>query len=106
MTESFGATVRVADEGLEGLAIASDWTPDLILCDLRMPGMDGYTFLHRLRDEPRLRAVPVLAVSALGSEADVRRTRLAGFDGHIVKPIDCEILAGVLERVFWAPRPL
>jgi CheY-like chemotaxis protein len=106
VTESFGATVLAAEDGFEGLAIAHDWTPDLVLCDLRMPGLDGYTFLHRLREDPRLRGIRVLAVSAFGSDADMKRTRLAGFVGHIVKPIDYELLAGMLARVFWAPRPV
>jgi two-component system CheB/CheR fusion protein len=105
MAESFGATVRLAAEGHEGLAIASEWTPDLILCDLRMRGMDGYTFLRRLREEPRFQAVPVVAVSALGSDADVRRTWLAGFESHLVKPLDYDVLAGLLERLFWGRRP-
>jgi len=74
MTESFGASVRVVEEGHEGLAVAREWTPDLVLCDLRRPGMDGYTFLRRLRDDPHLQAVRVVAVSALGSHADVKRT--------------------------------
>ncbi len=106
IVESFGATVRVAPEGHEALMIAAAWTPDLILCDLVMPGMDGYTLRNRLRDDPHLRAIRIVAVSVLASDADLKRTWLAGFDGHIVKPIDYELLAGLLERVFWAHRPL
>src|SRR5262249_30603368 len=102
MVASFGATVRVAADGSEALAIASAWTPDLILADLRMPEMDGFTLLSRLRDDPRLCGIRVVAVSALASGADIKRTWLAGFDGHVAKPIDYDLVAMVIERVFWA----
>jgi CheY-like chemotaxis protein len=105
MMESFGASVREAEEGHEGLLIAGQWIPDLILCDLRMPGMDGYTFLRRLQEDLWLRAVRIVAVSALASEVDVKRTRLAGFDGHVAKPIDYESLAQTLERILWGRLP-
>jgi CheY-like chemotaxis protein len=99
---SFGATVRVAEEGHEALAIAAVWTPDLILADLRMPRMDGFTLLSRLRDDPRLCESRVVAVSALATGADIKRTWLAGFDGHVAKPIDYDMVAELIERVFWA----
>src|SRR5262245_31769245 len=102
MVASFGATVRVAEGGQEALAVASAWTPDLILADLRMPGMDGFALLSRLRDDPRLCGVRVVAASALGGGADIKRTWLAGFDGHVVKPIDYDLMATLIERVFWA----
>ena len=98
---SFGATVRVAADGHEALASASAWTPDLILTELRMPGMDGFTLLSRLRDDPRLCGSRVVAVSALATGADIKRAWLAGFDGHVAKPIDYDLLAEVIERVFW-----
>jgi CheY-like chemotaxis protein len=101
---SFGATVRVAQEGYEALELAATWTPDLILCDLMMPGMDGFTLMGRLKADPTLRAIRVVAVSVLAGDADLKRTWLAGFDGHIVKPIDYDLLAAPLERVFWAHR--
>ena len=60
MVASFGATVRVANDGYAALAIVSAWIPDLILADLRMPGMDGFTLLSRLRDDPRLCGIRVV----------------------------------------------
>ena len=98
---SFGATVRVAADGHEALAIAAAWTPDLILTDLRMPGMDGFTLLSRLRDDPRLCGSRVVAISALATGADTKRAWLAGFDGHVAKPIDYDLVAEIIERVFW-----
>ena len=105
MVESFGATVRGAIEGHEALVVATAWTPDLILCDLILPGMDGYTFMRRLQHAPGLRRNRVIAVSALSRVADVKRTRLAGFEAHLAKPIDYNVLADVLERAFWGRHP-
>src|SRR5438477_9799633 len=101
---SFGANVVVAEDGREGLRTVGWVKPDLILCDLRMPGLDGFGFLDTLRHHPALSRTPVIAVTALGSDADVRRTFDAGFNGHITKPIDFQTIALVLERVFWADR--
>jgi CheY-like chemotaxis protein len=102
--ESFGAKVEVAADGREALACAGWFRPDLVLCDLRMPVLDGYGFIERVRADSRLSRTAVLAVTALGSEADFRRTYAAGFDGHLVKPIDYETIAAQLERIFWAHR--
>jgi len=100
--ESFGATVLVAEDGREALRTVAWVKPDLILCDLRMPNLDGFGFLETLRHHPTLSRTPVVAVTALGTTADIRRTWEAGFNGHLVKPIDYRMVASALERVFWA----
>ena len=104
VVDSFGASVAVAADGRSAFRIAAWMRPDLILCDLRMPVIDGFGFIDRLRRDPSLSRTAVLAVTALGSEADIRRTWEAGFDGHLVKPIDYETIAAQLERIFWAHR--
>jgi two-component system CheB/CheR fusion protein len=105
IVESFGATVILAADGRAALRKVGWIRPNLVLCDLRMPGLDGFGFVDRLRHDPALSRIPVIAVSALGSDADVMRTWEAGFNGHLVKPIDYETIAAQLERVFWAHRP-
>ncbi len=70
-----------------------------------MPGMDGYTFMRRLQHDPGLRRIRVIVVSALSRDADLKRTRLAGFEAHLAKPIDYEVLAAVLERAVWGRHP-
>ena len=104
VVESFGASVAVAPDGRQALRVVAWMRPDLILCDLRMPVIDGFGFIDRLRHDPNLSRTAVLAVTALGSDADVRRTWEAGFDGHLVKPVDYEVIAAQLERIFWAHR--
>jgi CheY-like chemotaxis protein len=104
IVEWFGASVAIAADGREALATAGWLRPDLILCDLRMPVIDGFGFIDRLRHDPALSRTAVLAVTALGSDVDARRTREAGFDGHLVKPIDYETIAAQLARLFWAHR--
>src|SRR5260221_639729 len=88
VVESFGASVAVAADGRQALRVTSWIKPDLILCDLRMPVIDGFGFIDRLRHDPNLSRTAVLAVTALGSDADIKRTWEVGFDGHLVKPID------------------
>jgi CheY-like chemotaxis protein len=104
IVESFGANVAIAADGREALATAGWLQPDLVFCDLRMPVLDGFGFIDRVRHDPDLSRTAVLAVTALGSEADVRRTWEAGFDGHLTKPVDYETIAAQLERVLWAHR--
>ena len=102
MVEWFGARVHTARSGQVALACLEKETPDLLLLDLRMPGMDGFTVFRRLRADPRFSKLRAIAVTALGSDDDVMRTWEAGFDGHLVKPIDFETLAHALNRAFWA----
>jgi CheY-like chemotaxis protein len=101
---SFGSEVRVARDGYEALRLAQAARPDLIFCDLRMPGLDGWRFVEHLREAPRLCRIPVVAVSALGTEADLMNTWRAGFNGHLVKPVDYEVIAVELARAFWAHK--
>jgi CheY-like chemotaxis protein len=102
IVESFGATVVVAEDGYDAVKKVSWIQADLVLCDLRMPRLDGFGFIDWLRNDPKLSRTPVIAVTALGADADYRRTWAAGFNGHIVKPIDYRTIAAQLDRVFWA----
>jgi two-component system chemotaxis sensor kinase CheA len=81
--ETFRASVVTAVEGLEGLDRLSTPRLDAILCDLRMPRMDGFVFVRRLRQTPSRLHLPVLAVSAQVTAADGDRTRGAGFNDQL-----------------------
>jgi two-component system chemotaxis response regulator CheY len=80
-----GLAVMTACNGAEGLRLLETHAVDLILLDLAMPEMDGVSFLRRLRDDARLRAVSVLVVTALSDSAQVREARLLGAHGPLLK---------------------
>ncbi|MBC7858033.1 MAG: response regulator [Burkholderiaceae bacterium] len=77
--------------------------PDLILCDLHLPGLDGRGVLAELKGEPALRAIPVLAVTAQAMPGDREQLLAAGFDGYIGKPIEPETFVGQIEQFLRAP---
>jgi two-component system cell cycle response regulator DivK len=77
-----------ARTGEDGIALAIDNTPDLILMDIRLPGIDGVEALRRLRTDLRTAPIPVIALTSSAMNDDVERFREAGFDGYLAKPID------------------
>lgn len=97
--ELLGHEVTTAEHADEALEVASRESPDLLISDLRLPDIDGFDLIHRIRQLPRMRAVPAIAVTGLSRPADVEEALLAGFDGHLVKPIDVGELWAELERV-------
>jgi len=88
MLESLGAGVRTAKDGVEGLAAVMAAHVDLVVCDLRMPRMDGFEFLHALRKVEGHTHEPIIAMSGLASSADHQRIEAAGFAGYLDKPFD------------------
>jgi CheY-like chemotaxis protein len=94
-----GATVREARDGYEALLQAQRHLPDIVFCDLRMPRIDGHGLIDQFRRDERLAAVPIVATTAMGDDSDVTHTCLAGFAGHLVKPIMPEMVDAVLDRV-------
>ena len=91
-----GHETRVALRGKEALAAAEGFKPDVALLDLGLPEMDGYELAARLRAMPELRGVRLLALTGYGRSEDRHRTRAAGFDDHLVKPVDLAALARAL----------
>jgi two-component system, cell cycle response regulator DivK len=92
-----GYDVIEAQSGEESLRVAEEDSPDLVLMDLQLPGIDGTETLHRLRRGPLRRDVPVVAVTAFAMAEDRERTSLAGFDGYVEKPISVRELPGQIE---------
>jgi CheY-like chemotaxis protein len=90
LLESHGYATLVATDGEQGLRIAREEHPDLILCDLQMPVMNGYTMLRRLRADPSFRSTIVIAVTAFSMPGDRGAALTAGFQGYLPKPIDPE----------------
>lgn len=97
LLQAFGHAPLVARHGEEGLAVAQRERPDLIICDIHMPQLDGYGVLARLRGDPVLRGIPCVAVTALAMLGDQAKVMNAGFDGYISKPIDPEKFVGEID---------
>jgi two-component system cell cycle response regulator DivK len=75
-----------AHDGAAGLAMAAEHKPDLILMDIQLPVMDGYETTRRLKADPALRHIPVIAVTSYALSGDEAKTRAAGCDGYVAKP--------------------
>jgi two-component system cell cycle response regulator len=86
--EAFGYTVSAAVDGESGLELARAEPPDLVICDLQLPGIDGIEVAKRLKAQPALSRVPLIAVTAYAMVGDRERVLAAGFDGYISKPLD------------------
>jgi two-component system, cell cycle response regulator DivK len=87
-----GFDVLEARSGEEGVALARQSCPDLVLMDLQLPGIDGTQALQLLRSSERTREVPVVALTALAMREDKERALDAGFDGYLQKPISVRSL--------------
>jgi CheY-like chemotaxis protein len=83
-----GFTVAVAPDGEQGLAMANAETPDLIVMDLSLPGLDGWEATRRLKAAPDTRAIPVIALSAHAMEGERAKALAAGCDDYDTKPVD------------------
>lgn len=90
LLRAFGHTVLEATDGRQGLDVARDARPDLVVCDLQLPLVDGYEIARTLKSDPALRAMPLLAVTAYAMVDDRQKALAAGFDGYITKPISPE----------------
>ena len=86
--ESMGSTVRVAYDGLAGLAEVGEFLPDVVLLDIGMPGMDGYETCREIRKLPLTLRPGLLALTGWGQEQDKKAASQAGFDAHLTKPAD------------------
>jgi two-component system cell cycle response regulator len=94
---AFGHQAIRARDGEEGVAAALAEPPDLILCDLALPVLDGFGVARRLKADPRLASVPLIAVTASAMVGDRAKVLATGFDGYITKPITPETFVGEVE---------
>jgi len=98
LLELCGYSVTVAYTSQEGLEAAEATPPDIVLCDIGLPDGDGYEFAAVLRKQPGTARIKLIAVTARGSEQDEKRSREAGFQLHLVKPVRPERLLKELDR--------
>jgi PAS domain S-box-containing protein len=92
-------TVQVAFSGFEGVAKARSFGPDVVLCDIGLPGISGYEVAQTMRRDPALREARLVALTGYAGPDDIAAARNAGFDAHLAKPVCPETLERVLSEV-------
>jgi signal transduction histidine kinase/ActR/RegA family two-component response regulator len=97
--QASGYATRVAQDGLDALGIADEFQPDLAVLDIGLPVMDGYELAKRLKSNPALEGLSLIALTGYGQQEDVRRALAAGFDEHLVKPVDLDRLHATVQRL-------
>ena len=99
LLEMSGHEIRMAYDGPSALEAAREYRPDMMLLDIGLPGLDGLQVAQQIRREPTLEPIVLVAVTGYGQEADRQRSREAGFDHHLAKPLDFEQLQKILATV-------
>ena len=97
--EYLGYEVITAENGKDGSFKAMSERPDVILADLMLPELDGFQMIKLIRSNSDLKDVPIIAVTALGREEDIKKARDAGVNDYVIKPYSLEELAKKIEEV-------
>lgn len=92
--------LREAGDGVEGLNALRTHTPDLIICDINMPRMNGFDLIEAVRAEPRWAKLPIVVLTTEGSQEDIRRGMSAGATAYLVKPFQPAKLHGIVDKLF------
>ena len=96
LLEALGHRVVAVGDGAEGLALAQAHPPEVALIDLGLPGLDGYEVARALRASPTGKAITLIAVTGYGQAEDRQRSKEAGFDAHLVKPVSQTLLSSLI----------
>jgi CheY-like chemotaxis protein len=100
LLEARGYAVDEAANGQEALQMIAQSRPDALLLDLNMPVLDGFATVRKIREDPTISSLPVLAVTAYAMRGDREKTLQAGFDGYLSKPIIASALDAELEHIW------
>jgi two-component system cell cycle response regulator len=104
LLSAYGHSIATAEDGESGIEAACKVKPDLVACDIHLPGVDGYAVAKALKAVPELAGMPVVAVTALAMVGDREKILASGFDGYITKPIDPERVVSEIDS--FLPRQL
>jgi two-component system, sensor histidine kinase len=96
LLQAFGHLTRTAYDGVSALREAAQFHPDVVVCDIGLPGLDGHQVAARLRADPSLAGALLIAATGWGGEEDRRKALAAGFDLHLTKPVDALALIATL----------
>jgi CheY-like chemotaxis protein len=100
-----GNELRTAHDGVEAVAVAEAFRPQVILMDVGMPRLNGYEATRRIREQPWGKATVIIALTGWGQEGDKERSREAGCDGHLVKPVNLSELEKLLAELTGSEAP-
>jgi two-component system CheB/CheR fusion protein len=98
LLQHFGFDVRTLFDGREALATARSFRPHFVLLDIGLPGMDGYQVAEQIRDDPDLKDIVIIAISAYSPDTDRGRSGTACFNHYLTKPVNMETLLPLLVR--------
>ena len=99
LLENRGYVVVEACDGQQALRMVDEIRPDVLLLDIGMPVLDGYAVARRIRENPALAPLPILAITAYAMQGDREKILQSGFDGYLSKPLNARALAQELDRV-------
>jgi len=102
--EASGYSTRIAHDGVDALRVADEFRPEVAVLDIGLPVMDGYDLAKRLKGNPTLTGLSLIALTGYGQQEDVRRALAAGFDEHLVKPVDLDRLHTTVRRLLRGAR--
>ena len=97
--DAYGCKTLMAANAIEGLRLAAEWKPDLIISDIGMPDVDGYEFIRKLRSMPGLERVPAIALTGYAREEDRELALAAGYNAHVAKPADIYHLFTLIKKL-------
>jgi CheY-like chemotaxis protein len=95
----YGAETAVAPDGRQALVLGETFRPDVVLMDISMPNMNGYEAARRLRAQPWGTPTVLIALTGWGRQTDVEAARHAGFDGHLLTPVEAEALITLITQL-------
>ena len=98
LLEEGGFDILKASSGEEALQLTQDQTPDLVLMDIHLPGMDGLSVVRQMKEDSRTKTIPILALTAHAMRGDRDRFLQAGCDGYISKPIDVKTFVPSIQK--------
>lgn len=99
LLEMWGHEVAFAYDGPSAIETAEQWQPEAVFLDIGLPGMDGYEVAERLRELPQAKDAVLIAITGYGQEDDRQRSRRAGIDHHLVKPVAPDTLRSLIDSL-------
>ncbi|WP_139062158.1 response regulator transcription factor [Ochrovirga pacifica] len=99
LIEVYGYQIEIAEDGLKGLEVVKKFCPDLIICDVMMPKLNGYDVLKQLKSSPKTAKIPFIFLTAKSEKMSVFKGLDLGADDYLLKPFECSELLDIMKRL-------